>query len=75
MLLCLKCHLGLTAVVSERAPLLTIRQRSDHDIISGDAGAVLVVCHHTEAVLGVLLQAAESVRLAVRVDVLEGQKK
>lgn len=66
---------GLTAGVNQHAPGLTVGQRSDRHVLGRDAGAVLVVGHHTETVLGVLLQAVQSVRLAVRVDVLEGQKK
>lgn len=61
--------------VNQGAPPLTVGQRPDHHVLGGDAGAVLVVGHHTEAVLGVLPQAAQSVRLTVRVDVLEEQRE
>lgn len=60
--------------MNQHDPPLTVGQRSDHHVLGGDAGAMLVVGHHAETVLGVLLQAAQSVRLAVRVDVLEGEK-
>lgn len=48
----------------------TVRQRADGDVLGGDAGAVLVVGYHTEAVLGVLLQAGHGVGLSVHVHVL-----
>lgn len=50
---------------------LTVRQRADDDVLSGDARAVLVVGHHTEAVLGVLLQPGHGVSLTINVNILK----
>lgn len=58
--------------------ILTIRQRANGHIVSGDPRPVLVVGHHTETVLCVLLQACHGVGLNVNVNVLkekEGGKR
>lgn len=50
---------------------LTVRKCPDHDVLRGDPRAVLVVGHHAEAVLCVLLQSSHGVRLAVYVNILK----
>lgn len=51
--------------------LLTVRQGADGDVLSGDARPVLIVGHHTETVLRVLLQSSHGVGLTANVQVLK----
>lgn len=54
---------------------LTIRKGADNNVLSGDACTVLVVGHHTQTVLGVLLQPSQNVRLRVYVVILTQQRR
>lgn len=54
---------------------LTVRQRSDHNILSGDAGAVFVIRHHPKTVLRKLLEARHGVGQTRDVHVLQKKHK
>lgn len=54
---------------------LTIRQGADNNVLRGDTWTVLVVGHHTETVLCVLLQSSQSVGLTVYVNVLTDREQ
>lgn len=54
---------------------LTVRQRADHNILSGDARAVFVVCHNPETVLCKLPEARHGVGQTRDVHVLQKKHK